>query len=49
MEETQSKRALLEAGKEPKVVERFSQLPAPTLSRLSGKSKTKAKVRVDKV
>eukprot|EP01045_Picozoa_sp_COSAG04_P010789 COSAG04_NODE_670_length_11367_cov_62.932109_6_plen_1225_part_00 len=49
MEETQWKISLLEADKEPTVVERFSQMPAPTLSKLSGKSKTKAKVQVDKV
>ena len=49
VEEAQLKISLLEAGKQPTVVERFSQLPAPTLSKLSGRSKTKAKVQVDKV
>ena len=49
MADTQWKNSLLEPSKEPVVVERFSQLPAPTLSKLSGKTKTKAKVQVDKV
>ena len=47
LEDKQWKVSLLEAGKEPTVVERFSQLPAP--KQLRGKWKTRAKVQVDKV
>ena len=47
LEDKQWKISLLEAGKEPTVVERLSQLPAPNL--LRGKWKTRAKVQVDKV
>eukprot|EP01045_Picozoa_sp_COSAG04_P016995 COSAG04_NODE_1469_length_6591_cov_5.515404_1_plen_1253_part_00 len=47
LEDKQWKVSLLDAGKEPTVVERFSQLPAP--KQLRGKWKTRAKVQVDKV